>query len=163
MKKILLILPLIIFSLAPGFAGEKAELKWRTFDEASAQASKSKKKVLVDVYTDWCKWCKKMDADTYSDSTVMNYLNKKFVVAKLNAESEDQVTFEGEKHTSAEFAQMLGVKGYPTIVFFGPDGKVITALSTYLDAEKFLHVVKFIGDDKYEKMNFDEFEKQYKD
>jgi thioredoxin-related protein len=163
MNRIAIITGLLFLFLTLGIAGEKDGLKWFSFDEAKTEAAKSNKKILVDVYTDWCKWCKKMDADTYADPKVMKYLKDKFIVAKLNAESDEKVTYETKKYSSAEFAQMIGVQGYPTLLFLEPSGKVITSLSSYLDASQMIHVAKFIGESKYEKMSFEDFEKNYKD
>jgi thioredoxin-related protein len=163
MNRLILVFSLIVFSLTLGVAGDKDSLNWLSFDQAKTEAAKSNKKILVDVYTDWCKWCKKMDADTYADPKVMKYLKEKFVVAKLNAESDDKVTYDGKKQTSAEFARLVGVEGFPTLLFFEPNGKVITSLSSYLDPSQMIHVAKFIGESKYEKMSFEEFEKNYKD
>jgi thioredoxin-related protein len=163
MNRVLLYFSLVIFSFSLSVAGDKNELKWLSFDSAKAEAAKTKKKVLVDVYTDWCKWCKKMDSDTYADPKVMKYLNEKFVVSKLNAEGSEKVTYEGKKYAAPEFAQMIGIGGYPTMLFIEPSGKIITLLSSYLDAKQMMHVAKFIGESKYEKMSFEEFEKSYKD
>ena len=62
----------------PLIAGENSSLKWKSFDEGMAEAKKSNKKLLVDVYTDWCGWCKKMDASTYGNAEVAAYLNQQY-------------------------------------------------------------------------------------
>lgn len=166
MKSVLLLIcALALFTgIAP--AGEKSAptgLKWLSFDEAQAIAAKEKKTILVDVYTDWCGWCKKMDATTYGDPKVMKYLAQKYVIAKLNPEEEGTVTVQGKKITKQEFAQAVGVKGFPTLVFFNDKGEMITGLSSYLDAKQFLNVATFIGDGKYETMTWDQYSKSLKD
>ncbi|MDE3058993.1 MAG: DUF255 domain-containing protein, partial [Bacteroidota bacterium] len=70
---------------------EAKEVKWNSFDSGMQQASNENKKVLIDVYTDWCTWCKKMDSDVYSDASVADYLKKNFVTIRLNAESNESV------------------------------------------------------------------------
>lgn len=62
-------------------------LTWQlNIDQAYKLAKKSRKLVLVDVYTDWCGWCKKLDKDTYSKPAVIDYLNKQFICLKIDAE-----------------------------------------------------------------------------
>ncbi|MBI4535038.1 MAG: DUF255 domain-containing protein, partial [Ignavibacteriae bacterium] len=85
-------------------AGEKEDLKWRTFNQGVNEAKKKQKKVLIDVYTDWCGWCKRMDVQTYADKSVASYLNEKYVVIKLNAESNKKLSYKGNEYTEAELS-----------------------------------------------------------
>ena len=62
------------------------EVKWMTWEEAAAANDKQPKKIFVDVYTNWCGWCKKMDASTFKETDVVKILNEKFYPVKLNAE-----------------------------------------------------------------------------
>src|SRR5687767_13838353 len=63
------------------------QLSWTNDIRTSLrQASRQNKLVLVDVYTDWCGWCKKLDKDTYSDPSVISFLNSGFVCLKVDAE-----------------------------------------------------------------------------
>ncbi len=137
--------------------GENSELKWKNLGDGVAAAKTANKKILVDVYTDWCGWCKKMDKEVYTDGGMQKYLNEKFVLVKLNAESDKKHTYNGGEYSEIEIAQMFGITGYPTTVFLMPNGEPITALPGYVKAEKFLKVLKYIGDDYYEKMKFGEF------
>ena len=153
MKKLLFIL---LLCAAPLHAGGP---KWRTFDAGLAEAKATHKKVLVDVYTDWCKWCKKLDADTYSNEKVMAYLEKTYVPVKMNGEGSAKVSYKEVKGTETDLTRAFGVRGFPTIIFIDSNGELITSISTYLDADKFLPVIKFIGDDKYKTMSFEEYSK----
>src|SRR6266849_719012 len=77
----------------------KPELKWKAFDNGFLEAQKGKKKVMLDVYTDWCGWCKKLDRDVYGDEQVSRYLNDKYVVVKLNAEDTSIVSYKDKKYS----------------------------------------------------------------
>ena len=66
---------------------------WKSFDAGVEHAKVSRKKILVDIYTDWCSWCKKMDEEVYSDPKVKEYLTKYFVIIKLNAEGEGTIQY----------------------------------------------------------------------
>ena len=140
-------------------AASKAELKWQPFEQGFAEAQKSDKKVILDVYTDWCGWCKKLDKDVYSDRRVVNYLNQHYVVVKLNAEDTSKISYKDKTSSKAQLAGAFGVRGYPTIIFFGSNGDPINSLPGYVDADKFLTIVKYIGEDYYKNITWENFQK----
>ncbi len=72
-------------------------MRWNSFDAGLEQAKNSHKKVLVDVYTEWCGWCAKMDSEVYSDPGVKDYLSRNFVLIRMNAEGEGKVHYKGEE------------------------------------------------------------------
>ena len=131
--------------------------QWKNFNEGLALAKKSGKKVLVDVYTDWCGWCKKMDANTYTDPKVLEYLKKNYIVIKLNAEGNEKLSYSGQTISPPEFTQGMGITGFPATLFLQSDGKPITVLPGYSEADMFLHVLSFIGENHYEKKKFADY------
>ena len=64
----LFLMAIFTFSKSPSEVDINTEIKWISFEEAVAKTSENPKMILVDLYTDWCGWCKKMDRDTYSRS-----------------------------------------------------------------------------------------------
>ena len=42
------------------------KIEWLTLEEAFARNQKAPRKILIDVYTGWCGWCKVMDKKTFS-------------------------------------------------------------------------------------------------
>ena len=36
------------------------------------------KKIILDLYTDWCGWCKVMDRNTFTDPDVIENINNNF-------------------------------------------------------------------------------------
>ncbi len=137
-------------------AGEKP-LTWQSFDEGLAEARKTNSKVLVDVYTDWCGWCKRMDLQTYANDEVATYLQKRYVVIKLNAESDQKLTYKGTEYTERELAAAFGIDGYPSTLFLRADGEPITIYPGFADAKQFLNVLSFIAEDHYLTMKFQEY------
>jgi thioredoxin-related protein len=150
------ILALVILS-PQVFSGEKEKLHWMTFDEGIATAKKNNKKVLIDVYTDWCGWCKKMDKDTYTEDRVSDYLGENYVVIKLNAESPKKLSFQGKSYTEQELAGAFGVTGYPTTIFLSSGGDPITLVPGYSDAKRFSDIISFIAEDHYLTTKFDDY------
>ncbi|MEK9136508.1 MAG: thioredoxin fold domain-containing protein, partial [Bacteroidota bacterium] len=138
-------------------AGEKGQLKWMSFNEGVAEAKKTGRKVMIDVYTDWCGWCKKMDKDTYADAGVADYLNKKYVAIKLNAESSTKLKYRGQSYTEQELSAAFGVTGYPSIIFMQSDGEPITVYPGYADADKFKTVLSYIAEDHYKTTKFQDY------
>ena len=71
--------------------------EWISLDEAQKQLSITKKPVLIDLYTDWCGWCKVMDKQTYANKKVADYLKEKFYSVKVNAESTKNIKWMGKQ------------------------------------------------------------------
>src|SRR5438128_2410199 len=65
----------------------KEPIEWLSFSDGLKLAHEKKKPVLVDIYTSWCGWCRRMDLTTYKDEKIIQALNENFVVVKMNAES----------------------------------------------------------------------------
>lgn len=74
-------------------------LDWIDIEKASQISEISnKKKFLVDVYTDWCHWCKVMDKQTFTDPEVIKYISDNFHVVKFDAESQRTLNFKGKSY-----------------------------------------------------------------
>ena len=132
-------------------------LEWKSFDEGSLLAVQQKKKLLVDVYTDWCSWCTKMDKDVYPNGNVRRFLESRFVVVKLDAESNKKLSYQGSTMSEREFARVVGVTGYPTTLFFDEDMKPITFLPGYLKAETFVNILTFVGENHYKNSSYNDY------
>ena len=159
-NRLTLIILTILIGLVSAKAGDKLEVKWRKFDAGVAEAKKANKKILIDVYTDWCKWCKKLDAEVYTDPKVVEYMNKNFIPIKMNGESKDKVNYKGKSMMEGELSQGFGVTGFPTIFFLDPNSEPINKLGSFVPADQFLPIIQYIGGDHYKKISFDEFTKQ---
>jgi len=136
-------------------------LEWSALDKAVEKASGEKKAILIDVYTDWCGWCKKMDKEVFVDPAVAGVLSSKFALAKVNGESKAEFTFKGKKTDGIGIARAFGVRGYPAIIFLDSNGETLTMIPGFLDAEQFLPVVLFIGNREYEKMEWAAYLESY--
>ncbi len=119
----------IVFFLTLG-ASAFAAVNWeQNYDAGLEKAKKDKKLVMVDVYTDWCGWCKKLDKDTYSNKDVEDKLAKNFIAVKLNPEKTPQ---------GAKLARQFGTTGYPHVVFLSADGNKVFEINGYLPPQQFL-------------------------
>jgi len=108
-------------------------IKWYSIDEAFEMAKKEPRPIILDVYTDWCSWCKYMMKTTFADKRIVNYINANFYAAKLNAETSDTLEFQGRKYFNRQIGRrpthdlaakfLNGKLTYPSIVFFDKEGQ----------------------------------------
>jgi thioredoxin-related protein len=127
------------------------ELEWLEYGEALDRAEKEKKHVIVDFYTNWCGWCKKMDRDTYGDSAVAAYIHDHFVLSKVNAESQKPIKLDEGTTTGVQLARQFKISGYPATWFIRPDGNPIDGVAGYQAAPAFHRILVFVHEKKYEK------------
>lgn len=135
--------------------------QWADWNEGVERARSEGRYVIVDVYTDWCGWCKRMDAEVYARDDVGGYLADKFVSIKLNAESDEPLTHLGHTMPASDLARAFGVTGYPTTLILSPDGSLLTSLSGYLPHERFLLVLRYLGDGHHDRgVTFEDYAAQ---
>ncbi len=151
---------------------ESSPVKWMTFEEAVKRSKTEKRKIFIDVYTDWCGWCKVMDKNTFSEENIAKILNEQFYPVKFDAEQKEDVLFNG---TTFKFVPS-GNKGYhqlaaallnnqlsyPTVVFLDEEFRMIQPLAGYQKAPEFHKIIQFIGGDHYKKTKWDEWQTIYK-
>ena len=171
-KKVLVIIILIMIIRIPVINAQE-KVKWYTFEEAIEMNKTNPRKIIIDVYTNWCHWCKVMDKETFSNPIIADYLNKNYYPVKLNAEGHDTITFQehvfvnegGSKRGSHQLAIALlqGKMSYPSIAYMDENNKLITAVPGYWDAKKIEPLLEYIKDGLYAKnIAFDEFQKTFK-
>ena len=150
MRKITIIFLLVSIGLAPKvFAqSESNGIKWMSITEAEQLVKKNPKKIIIDIYTDWCGWCKRLDATTYKDANIIKYVNDNFYAVKLNAESKDKITYQNQEYTydparrinsiASNFLSQSG--GYPTTTFLNEKLEVISVVPGYMATDMMSNV-----------------------
>jgi len=135
-------------------------LRWQDWNAGLPAAAKSGRPVLVDVYTDWCGWCRRMDRDVYARPDVRDYLAREFVTVKLNAEAGSLTRYEGRDYSCAALASRFRVTGYPTTIFLRPDGTHLVNVPGYVPAERFLMLLRYIREGAMDRgVPFDQYVK----
>ncbi len=120
----------LLFAMVLALNAWAERVDWvRDFDQALQKAKTGKKLVMVDIYTDWCGWCKKLDRDVYTNPQVEEKLTKDFVAVKINPE---------KSAGGAQLARQFGTRGYPHIVFTDADGHKVGEIRGYASAADFL-------------------------
>ncbi len=147
------------------------EINWMSWSEVEEALEKEKRKVFVDVYTDWCGWCKQMDKTTFKDKEIINYINKNFYPVKFNAEQKETITLDGNKYKFVKSGRrgynqlaadlLKGRLSYPSIVFLNDDLSLIQPIPGYLKAEKMEAILTYFADNNHKKTPWGRYEKSY--
>lgn len=164
---------LVLTGLTSSFGpAPETAVKWMTFEEAVEKSKTEKRKIFIDVYTDWCGWCKVMDKNTFSEAKIAKILNEQFYPVKFNAEQREDVVLNGVTYKFVasgnngyhELAAALLNRrmSYPTVVFLDDQFNMIQPLPGYLKPEEFHPIVQFIGEDHYKTMKWAEWQAAYK-
>lgn len=149
---------IVLGSATPVHASNPA---WRDWNSGLKEAATAGRPVLVDVYTDWCTWCKRMDRDVYTRPEVLEYLSQHFVTVRLNAEYATPARYDGKQYTSRTLAERFRVNGFPTTIFLRADGNHIANVPGYVPADRFLLLLRYIGDGYMDRgVGYDDFVKQ---
>jgi thioredoxin-related protein len=139
----------------------KGEVHWISFEQALEKSKKEKKKILIDLYTDWCGWCKVMDKKTYSIKVIADYINKNYYPVKFDAEQLNDITFKGKtfKHVGGAgrngyhelaYAMLNGQMSYPSTVFMDEDFNMIqAALPGMIKPDVMEPILKYLNENKH--------------
>jgi thioredoxin-related protein len=176
MKKItsFIILALLICSLSFSQQSAAKNVKWYSLKEALELNKTKPKKILIDIYTDWCGWCKKMDAETFEHPIISAYLNSNFYPVKFNAEGRDSVEFAGYKfgnpgqgsRSTHQFAVALFQSqkldpGYPSIAYLTENLQLVGVMPGFLNPLQMEPILNFIVEDKFKTTSLDEYQKTF--
>lgn len=148
-------------------AEASGQIDWLSWEQALDKQAEAPRKILVDVYTDWCGWCAEMDRRTFADSAVAALVNANFYPVKLDAEYEGDLTYRGDtfslehaagRPTHALARELLGGRlAYPTVVFLSEDGVVLQAIPGFRDASSFQHLAEYFERDRYRDVSWGEY------
>ncbi|WP_128547965.1 thioredoxin family protein [Larkinella soli] len=156
-----------LVSFRPQPTKEEGKIKWLTIEEAFALNQKTPRKMVVDVYTDWCGWCKVMDRKTFSNPAVADYINRNYYAVKLDAEQKADIVLGKDKfvyvgqggrgYHQLAAALLRNQLSYPTVVFLDEKFQVIQPVAGFMEAPVFHQVITFFGGDHYKKEPFEQF------
>lgn len=148
------------------------KIAWLTWEEAIEKNKKSPRKIVVDIYTEWCGWCKRMDASTFAQAEIADYINANYYAVKFDAEQKEDIIFKGETYSfvangrrgyHALAAEITGgMLSYPTTVFLDEEMNVIQAIKGYKDPKSFEQIATYFGGNNHKKQPWESYQRGYK-
>lgn len=153
------------------------EIDWITWNEVEAKMEKEPRKVLVDVYTDWCGPCKMMNNTTFKDPVVVKYINENYYAIKFNAEGPQEITFKGTTYKNTDYdparassrnathdltraiAPVNGRIAYPTIVYLDENFGILSPVQGFYQPQQIMPILTYFGDDIYKSKTWEDYSK----
>jgi len=176
MPKMLILVSILFLGTTSSFS---QKINWLTIEEAQELVKKEPRKIMIDVYTNWCGPCKLLDRNTFGNRDVVEYINKNYYAVKFNAEGDSTVEFKDNTFTNPnydpakanrrnaqhQFARYLGVSAYPTIAFFDSDFNLIAPISGYLKPRQIEIYLKLFHSNAYKnvksKQDWENYQKEF--
>jgi thioredoxin-related protein len=177
-KKIFSIYILLLFfisgvfaQLAPPKPDDGSLVKWMSFKEAFEKNSKVPKPFLIDIYTDWCGWCKHMMKTTYAVPELANYINTNFYAVKFDAETHDTIEYLGEKFINESSAKksthqltykLLGKSiSYPSTIFMNNNFQYSLLSAGYMEVNKIEPLLVYTLENVFRTTQYENFKENY--
>lgn len=153
-------------------------VRWMTWQQAiqavnaDKAAGRTPKVVMVDVYTNWCAWCKRLEANL-GIGYIANFVNLHFYPVKFDAESHEAITFKGYKFGNVPtgdgkrgihqlaYSLLDGEMGYPTVVFLNEDLNIMQRIRSSMDEKTLYTVLNYMVSDDYGVTAYPDFEKKF--
>lgn len=165
----------LFFLLPMALMAQEQTINWTTWDKVEAMMEKEPRKVLVDVYTQWCGPCKMMNKTTFSDPTVVEYINKNYYAIKFDAEGPSEVTFKGTTYKNEghdpnktgrnsthdltkAIAPVNGRIAYPTIVYMDENFAILSPVQGFQKPPQIMQILNFFGEDIYKSQTWQEYQ-----
>lgn len=170
-----------IFAISAAFRSEAGTpvaeapggIHWYNIEEAQKLSDSIPRRIFVDFSTSWCGWCKRMDAETFSNPVIAKYMNENYYCVKFDAETHDTITFNGQQffnrgavntRSAHDFAITVlhGQLSYPSYAIFDKTRTHITIMQGYMPADKFEPYLHYYAEEKENTITFDEYLKTFK-
>lgn len=130
-------------------------ITWIDIDQAALLKNSEEKLYFIDVYTEWCGWCKVMDKETFTDPEVIKLMSEKFHMVKFDAEQTDLVNWEGQEYIYKSGGRK-GIHGlaplllnnrlsYPSFAILDKNRKPIKTIVGYKKPEQLISEISRIS------------------
>jgi len=147
--KIKTITLVLIFAASTCFAQNKSiNFEAGSFAEIKAKAKKENKLIFIDAFTTWCGPCKWLAKNVFTNDTVAEYFNTKFINASIDM----------EKGEGIEIAKQYEVRCYPNLLFIDGDGDIVHRSAGALNVKKF---IRFAEDAQNPEKRFSKYKNEY--
>ncbi len=168
---------ILILFITLGLQSNAQEINWMSLNEALELQKENPKKIMMDVYTNWCGPCKMLDKETFQNIDVAAYVNKHYYAVKFNGEGNETLNYKervfsnpnydktkaNRRNSSHQFADYLQLRGYPTIAFFDEKASFLYPLTGFYKPQQLELYLKLFVTDKHKELSTNEQFKEYYD
>jgi len=151
---------------------ELETIRWYTLQEAlELSKTQDKRKIFIDVYTQWCGWCKRLDETTFVDPAVVKYINQHYYPVKFDAEQTEDIVFKektykfkgsGKRGHHELAAEWLNNRlSYPTMVFLDENLNTIQSIPGYQEARKLEAIINYFGTNSHKTTPWETYERKF--
>jgi thioredoxin-related protein len=161
----------LILSYSKAQTEKDGLVNWLSIKEAQQKNKEVQKPFIIDIYTDWCGWCKHMIKTTYSNAGIANYINSNFYPVKFDAETKDTIEYNGkiykptskEPKTPHELAiKFLGTSlSYPSTMFVTNNFEYNLLSQGFIEDKKIEPLLIFMVENAWRNSVYDEFSKHF--
>lgn len=142
-------------------------VNWLSLEKAQELNKINPKPIMIDIYTDWCGWCKKMQYTTFADPQVAGYLNENFYPVRFDAETRDTIKYLGQTYYNRSqgnnptheltFKFLPQSRSYPSIIFMNGEYQYSLLYPGYMDAKTIAPFLVFYKEMIYKSSNVNDF------
>ena len=171
MKKHFIVIAGLALLMSLPALSQDEKVKWMSIEEAEKLSKENPKKWMIDVYTDWCGWCKKMDKETFNHPVIAKYLNENYYAVKLNAESRESITFQGTTYKFVEqggrgyqelaVGLLQGKMSFPSIAYLSEELQLLGAIPGYKNPQAMEPLLNFIAEDQFKSQSLEDYQKGF--
>jgi thioredoxin-related protein len=156
----------------PNYEPEESLINWMPLDSALAKQKKAPKKILIDIYTDWCGWCKHMAKTTFSNKQIAAYINQNYYPVRFNGETTDTMIYLGDTlvntNTGRRGAHQLTMiltnkrPSYPTLSYLDERGHLISPVPGYKSVNDIEPFLVFFTENVFRTSDFNSFQENFR-
>ena len=171
MKRTIILLMLTLILAPSALEAQENNVKWISIEEAEKLNKEEPRKIMVDVYTDWCGWCKKMDKETFTNPVIAEFINQNYYAVKLDAEGKKEIVFNGTTYKFVaqgargyhELAAGLlnGKMSYPSIAYLNEDLQLLGAVPGYQTPDRIEPLLNYIVENKFTSQSLEDYQKSF--
>ena len=108
------------------------QINWYSYDDGMAKARQTGKSIVFYFYADWCTYCVRMQKETFSHDSVIDFLNSKVIAVKVDVDQDKDI------------ARTYRVRGLPATVLLMRNGEQVGPMPGFIPAKSYLAMLNKI-------------------